>query len=290
METILVLTDFSAVSHYAASYACVLAKQLKVPTLVLYHSYQTVIAPSETITYLGDEESLKKVAMQALEDQGRALQDQLPMGTTLRYRTDTRLLDEASMVAAEEAAVMIVMGTTGKSKLQEMVSGSNAIQVCETSHLPVVLVPAEVLLEPIGSIVFACDMKETGGTLPTERLTNVLDMFPVPLSVLHVEKEEQGLLPEEVPEMVALNKLLQPYRPAYQSIKDDDTATGILEFAKQRPASIVLVIAKRHGFPSGLFHRSITKQLAFHTTIPLMVLQAKEKEPAPLPVIPLLEI
>jgi len=288
MKTILVLTDFSSASYHAASYACLLAKQLKISNIVLYHSYQPVIAPGETNVNTGDSESMEKEAMQALTEQTNSLQGQLPVDITINYRTDTNLLNEISIVAIEESAIMIVMGTTGKSKLEEMVAGSSAMLVCKNSYLPVVLVPDGIALEPINNILLAGDMKETDETLPTEQLTNLLELFNVPVSVLHVEKEEGDFSPSGVPEALRLNKLLQPFNPTYQSIKNDDTARGILDAAKQQPATAVLVIAKHYGFLSGLFHQSITKQLASNTTVPLIVLQTKEAEP--FPEIPLLEI
>jgi nucleotide-binding universal stress UspA family protein len=253
-----------------------------------------VIAPGETMVYIGDEESLRRVAVETLTELAGSLREQAPEGSNIRYRTDTTGLEDINEIAMAEGAEIIVMGTTGKGKLEEMVAGSNAIRVCEVSDFPVVLVPSDIPMQPVASIIFACDLKEVQETIPEEKIFKVLDAFHVPLSVIHIgkgkEKESQDLLNDQSEETKQLHKLFQNYNPVYRDIHHEDIATGILEFAKHEPASMVLLVAKKHGFPGGLFHRSITKQLAFHTPVPLLVLREKEEEAVLYPEMPLLEI
>ncbi len=289
MKTFLVLTDFSEAAYYAASYACVLGKQLGVSRIVLYHSYKAIITPGESIVYTGDEKELHSLAVKALEELAASLADQVPQGCDLKYITNTISLEEINRVTENENADMIIMGTTGKGKLEEMVAGSHAITVCEISDVPVVLAPSGLRMQAPSNIVFACDLKETE-RLPKEKITTLLDTFYLPISILHIQKEDKTMTPEESSETIELTQWLESYHPAYRDIENEDTVTGILEFAEGLTGSIILLIAKKHGFPSGLFHRSITKQLAFHSTSPLLVLREKEEDPIYVPVMPLLEI
>jgi nucleotide-binding universal stress UspA family protein len=240
-----------------------------------------VVTPGDTIEYIGDDETLHQVAEQALQDLCNSLRGQVPQGTSLRYFTDTRMLEEINEIALDEGAELIVMGVTGKGKLEEMVAGSHAIRVCEASDLPVVLVPAHIPMQPVSNLVFACDMEALQETLPRQNISKVLDTFHVPLSVVHVGKETEATK--------TLYGWLKDYNAAYHNIDQEDTGAAILDFAKGIPSPILLVVAKKHSFPTGLFHHSITKQLAFHATVPLLVLREKENE-VPLPVMPLLEI
>ncbi len=288
MKTFLVLTDFSEAAYYAASYACVLAKQLGVSRIVLYHSYKAIITPGESIVYTGDEKELHALAVKALEELAASLTDQVPQGVDLTYSTNTHSLEEINRVTTGENADMIIMGTTGKGKLEQIVAGSHAVTVCEISDVPVMLVPSGLRMQAPSHMIFACDMKETQ-RLPKEKITGLLDTFYLPLSILHIQKEEKEISSEESGETMELVNWLDPYHPAYLAIENEDTAAGILEYAEGLNGSIILLVAKKHGFPSGLFHRSITKQLAFHSTSPLLVLREKE-EATTVPIIPLLEI
>jgi nucleotide-binding universal stress UspA family protein len=277
MDTILILTDFSQAATYAATYACVLAKQLGSRSLVLYHTYQSVISTSESVTFIGDEESLRNEALGVLTDLGKDLQQELPEGTTIRYRADSMGLSEINKIAAEEGAWLIVMGTTGKSKLERMIAGSNAVSVCKTSYLPVILVPTHIEMQPVQNIIFGCDMKEIDETIPYVVLKKMLDIFHLPLTVVNVDYQDKNFTPEMPHETMKLHSLLEEYKPHYHNANYADIATGILAFASQFQSPVILLIAKSHNFPQSLFHHSITRQLAYTTPIPLLVLHEKNK-------------
>jgi nucleotide-binding universal stress UspA family protein len=279
MHTILVLTDFSEASAYAASYACIVARQLNASNIVLYHSYKSVVTPGESVVYTGDDDSMHHVAIDALIGLAASLSDQIPDGCDLRYQASTKSLEEINVITDEEKADLIVMGTTGKGKIESLVAGSHAITVCETSEIPVLLVPEHVPMDPVRTLVFACDMKETE-MLPKNCIDKMIREFHVPLSVLHVNNGKEA-------EDNALEEWLDVHNPEFHEVESDDTGKGILDFAAGAPGSLILVVAKKHGFPSGLFHKSITKQLAFESVTPLLVMRENE---APVPVMPLLEI
>jgi nucleotide-binding universal stress UspA family protein len=279
MHTLLVLTDFSEASAYAASYACILARQLNASNIVLYHTYKAVVTPGESVVYTGDEDSLRHVAVDALIGLSASLAEQVPEGCDLRYQATTRTLDEINTIIEDEHADLIIMGTTGKGKIESFVAGSHAIIVCETSEVPVVLVPAHVSMDPVSALVFACDMKETD-TLPKAQIDKLLRDFHVQLSVLHVNNGRKAA-------DNTLDEWLHHHTPQYHEVENEDTGKGILDFASGTPGSLILLVAKKHGFPSGLFHKSITKQLAFESMTPLLVIREEE---TPVPVMPLLEI
>src|SRR5476651_38952 len=115
MENILVLTDFSEAASYAASYACVLARQLNVRKIILYHSCEAVISPGgEGVIYTGNEESMQEMAREKLSGLAAALHEQVPEGTVIRCCTNGNVLEKINEVIVETGADMIVMGTTGK--------------------------------------------------------------------------------------------------------------------------------------------------------------------------------
>lgn len=289
MDTILVLTDFSGAAYYGASYACVLAKQFNIPNIVLYHSYRSVVSPGESVEFSGDENSLHGVAEKSISELALSLADQVPEGCDLRYRTDTGLLKEINTVIREEGAELVVMGTVGKGKLEQMVAGSNSIEVCENSDCPVVLVPMGIPMQPVCNIIFAFDLKEVEDKIPQGAINHLLKTIDVPLSVIHVGDGEGGFNDRESTANRQLHEWLDSKQAVYHEVRNSDVAAGILDFASQASGSMVLLVARKHGFPAGLFHRSITKQLASASTVPLLVFREVEQV-AILPEMPLLEI
>lgn len=50
-----------------------------------------------------------------------------------------------------------------------------------------------------------------------------------------------------------------------------------MDFAEDEDVDLVITIPKKFGFFESLFKRSVTKKLAYHTEIPLLILKGKEK-------------
>ena len=84
---------------------------------------------------------------------------------------------------------------------------------------------------------------------------------------------DQAHFGEKTPlDTVILHELLAPYNPSFHHTENEDTVEGIMEFALANQASMIILIPKNQGFLEGLFHRSVTKKLAYHSSIPLLVL------------------
>ena len=278
MKTLLVLTDFSKAAEYAASYACILAEQLKSNTIVLYHSYQVAIPVSEAVAFANDEEAMHQTSLQGLKDLEIQIKEKVPHGVVIRQRADMSGLSDIGSIAKEEGAELIVMGTSNKTKFEEIFLGSSAITVCKSSDYPIVLVPASVEMQPVSHIVFACDMKEVEKTIPATNFKKVLDSFKVPLSVLNVDDEgNKHFTPETSVSTITLHDILKDYNANYFNINNEDVVKGIIEFTKLNPAAIVLLILKRHNFIESLFYRSVTRKLAYETPFPLLVLREREE-------------
>jgi len=273
MKTLLVLTDFSKTSEVAALYACTLASQLQAKTIVLYHSYQAPIPVSDSLVWVNIDEALPQSAMESLQEFESRIKEKVPKGVVILHRTDSIRLTEVDRVAKDEEAGLIVMGTLSKTKFEEIVLGSNAIRVCESSDYPVVLVPAHITIQPAGQIAFACNMKEIEKTIPETKLKMILDEFKLPVSVLNVDYEDKHFTPDTPLNTMSLHNMLQHYDPAYYNINSENLINAILEFAKKHPASIILLISKRHNFMEGLFYRSLTRQLAYVSPLPLLILR-----------------
>jgi len=280
MKAILVLTDFSAAAGSAVSYACILSEQLKTEEIILFHSYQIPIPVSEASVFDSstDENNIRQTAVRDLENLELQVRKKISAHIAIRHRTDTSALGDINNVAQEEGAELIVMGTTGKSKLQEIILGSNAITVCKSSKYPVVLVPPHVSIQPARQIAFACDMKEVEKTIPVASLKKIVDEFNLPLNILNVDDEDKHFTAEMPLNAIKLYDMLTEYNPGYYNINNENVVGGIIEFAKHEPATLVLLISKRHNFMEGLFYRSLTRKLAYVTPFPLLVLREKEQQ------------
>src|SRR5439155_18904731 len=104
---LLVLTDFSKATEYVASYACILAEQLKSHTIVLYHSYEVAIPVSEAVAFANDDEAMHESSLQGLKDLEIQIKEKVPRGVVIRQRTDMSGLGDIDSIAKEEGAGLI---------------------------------------------------------------------------------------------------------------------------------------------------------------------------------------
>ncbi|MBI3883688.1 MAG: universal stress protein [Sphingobacteriales bacterium] len=279
MNTLLVLIDFSEASCYAAAYACILARQFKSNRIVLLHKYQDKLTISETEYFEGNSDFLHEKAMIALEElalsQQAAVAD--PGLITFNYRADYGPLDDINEIAAEEGAQLLVLGTTGKTKMQEILIGSNAMNISKYSSVPVVLVPPKIEMQPVQKIIFACDFK-VEATFPKTIIKKLLDEIHLPITIVNVDKGNTNTTATgNCTDNAELNELMSDYNPTYNYISNTDTVTGILEFAAAHINPLILLVIKEHGL-QGLFHQSITRQLTRNTPIPLLILNEYKNE------------
>ena len=276
METLLILTDFSPAAEHAALYACTLAEHLKSKTMVLYHSYEAGVFFDEGTAVINEKDTLSQVSLRNLQEVESHIKEKIPHNTVIRLRTDTFALSDIDIVAKEEGASLIIMGTVNKNKLEEIVMGSSALTVCKSSDYPVVLVPAHVKTQIPQNIIFACDLKEVEKTIPVTKLKVLLNELKLPLNILNVEDETKYHVTETEPAAENLNNILKEYDPEYYNIKSANVVEGIIEFSKQYEATLVLLISRRQHFMEGLFYRSLTRKFAPITPFPLLILRENE--------------
>lgn len=271
MKTIIVPTDFSETAYNAARYAIGLAQQLGVSKIILYHAYELIVPIPDlpTAVPMVNMEDLRDASIEGLHKMKNELAGELPAPISLLVRADNHLLAaNIDQVCKEEEVDLIVMGITGGSQLEEILVGSNTVDVVKNSSYPVIVVPTSASFSPIKKIVFACDLRKVAKTTRKEPLHKLLDAFTPELLVLNIQKEgKEHMHPEENQE---LDNMLHNYNPQYHFVDHPSVAEGITAFAEKQSADLLLIIPKKHGLFDSIFKRSNTSRIAFHTNVPLL--------------------
>jgi nucleotide-binding universal stress UspA family protein len=275
MKTIIVPTDFSETSYNAARYALGLARQMSTARVVLYHAYELIVPIPDVPTSVPmvNPDELRSASLEGLEKMKRELVSLLPENTALEYRAENHLLpSNIDEVARQEQADLVVMGITGGSQLEEILVGSNTIDVVKHTTCPVIIVPASARFSPIRKIVFACDFRKVVETTPIQPLKRLLSVFKPELHVLNIDHESKHFTSDTPYETLMLDTLLEGYDPQFHFIDHTNVVQGIMDFAAKQQADLILIIPKKHGLFDHIFKRSRTTQLAFHTHIPLLAI------------------
>ncbi len=276
MKTIVVLTDFSDAAFNAARYAAALTHQLGTSDMILYHSYQFRYKTKSLPEFMpAGSVELYNESVKDLEDLKSKLQPLVNEKTTIEIRTDERpLIDAEQLIAEQQNAGLVVMGITGKSNLEQILVGSNAINVAKECSAPLLIVPKEATFESIKRILFACDLRKISNTTPVNTVKTFVHALKAKLVILNVEpKEWDHFNQDTVSQQSLLHKQWDDEKPEYHYINHDDAADGIMGFALDHDIQVVITVPQKYGLFESLFHRSLTKKLAFHTTIPLLLLK-----------------
>ncbi|PUZ26838.1 Nucleotide-binding universal stress protein, UspA family [Chitinophaga costaii] len=276
MKTILIPTDFSDTAYNAARYALDLARQAGTTRVVLYHAYELIIPDPEVPDHIPVimPEELKEASDKGLALMHSKLQPILPAGVTLVCRSENQLLSAfIDQVAREEQANLIVMGITGGSGLEELLLGSNALDVMKETHTPLIIVPNGATFTSIDTVVFACDFRKVTENMPVRFLKQLLQVFRARLFVVNVDHEKRHFTAQTPFETLVMDTLLADFNPEYRFLENENVVDGIISFAEAEKAGIIVTLPRQHGFLAGLFRRSHTRQLAFHSHIPLLVIR-----------------
>lgn len=276
MKTLLVLTDFSDVAMHAAEYACHLSLQFKSEKIILLNAYNaiqpvaqqplTMVSDQETRLEISGKMDKMKIALQALANPYTEIKFTAAEGTASGL---------VNFISGQENADMVIMGITYKTGVERVISGSTTTEVIESSEYPVLIVPPNASMHDLKTIVLATDVKEVEDSMPVDEIKKVLNPTNAKLVVLNVDKDDKNISGKTTTELLSLNRLLQEYHPEYHYVNDENIIDGIAHFAENINASLVIVMHEKKDFFSRLFHQSVSKRLAFYSSVPMLSIRKK---------------
>lgn len=274
MKTILVPTDFSETAKNATLYALHLGNQLKATKLILYNACEEPMPTDMNmgpINFIGVDATIEasKIALQKFEN--KVIAECPTQMEIVRKSEYTFLSNDINELTASLGADLIVMGVTGGGKLQETLVGSNAVHAARHSVIPVIIIPPGAKFSPIEQILLACDFKKVVETTPVVPIKEILDATHAKLFILNIDHNQKDFDAETPFESLMLNEFFHAYDPQYHFSQNPDFIEGVNEYALKESVDLIITIPKKHGLLDGLFSRNHTKELAFHSHVPLMM-------------------
>ena len=262
---VLLPTDFSENASLATQFALDIAQRTNGYIMAL-HAYDVPHYERSMTTSLLVE--MKKSAEQNMaEFEGHSLAESgIEYDSHVMIGNPIRLCRE---MVQKHNLDMVVMGTKGASGIEEFLIGSNAASVIHNVEVPVLVVPPGSHVKEIKRIVLATDLEFKTKKPPLERLAKFARVYGAEIFLLHIQDKDG--IPGGTRELIAdaMGDVKHSYHIASQK---DDIEKAILDFCEQKETDVVSAISKRYGFFQGLFHKSLTSKLAYHSNIPLLAL------------------
>lgn len=275
MKKILVPIDFSDVAANAYRFAQKLAGEEATEVKVI-HAYHPSFDYSNPYLDMpaAEFESVKRELMKNfLEEHTVAESGRGAVAAMAKPKTELCIgFAGEEVVRLSKEVDLVVMGTTGQGNLMEQVFGSVSTHVARNAHCPVLLIPGSCRCQGFREIVFASNYNAADEAI----LQQVMEMAGAGHANVHfVHVEAEAGKPYSVAK-VEFEQAVRENMPGigYTSveIKCSDIEEGVVKYAEDIGADLIAMGTLRRGFLENLFHRSITKRMAFHTRVPLLVL------------------
>lgn len=281
MKKILVPTDFSPNAAKAIDYAVQISK-LNQATIYIIHACDLLDTTFKDKLELKEEynkhitdEAFTKLEMirQSIEDtEGVLVNTQLYNGPV----TDTVLT-----AAKEHEVDLIVMGTLGHSGIKERIFGSKTASVIGRTDIPVIAIPLEYeWSEPKKFLLAINHAAEAAGIV--DPVFDLARIFKAETEVAIFTYEDFTVAVEYPEHTKEIGRIETALKNRYSDVTiHPEHLSGqrfgetLEEFIKEKEIDLLAMITHKRNLVSGIFHRSMTKRMAYHTRVPLLAIPAR---------------
>ena len=270
MKTFIVPTDFSETALNAAKFAVQMAAGVENAEVILYNVFDDIKSSTVDAAVKANVISRHELMIAILEKMQVALYELAPVRMRIAAEPG-ELMKNLPAFAEAEKADMIVMGINGASRLAQVFMGSNAINIISETNCPVLIVPPEASFHGMKKILLASDFKNVSESIPASSITRVLNMFKPELHIANVDQEHYVELTEDYKkEKEKLDEMFAAFEPNYAFLRFYDFEEGIDTYVKDMDINMIITVPRKHSFLAKVFKTSHTRELAFHTNVPLL--------------------
>lgn len=279
MKNILVPTDFSENSLKAAIYAAEIAKRTGA-TVTFLHSVPLGGEKLDEPLPLYDK--YKNLVLEEVQNELEkfragvaAVYPSLKTSTVIK---DGAVVDSIVEFSESNKIELVVMGTKGASGIKEVLIGTVATAAISHSNVPVLVVPGDYEIEQPDGILFATHHFETNKKL----LSIIIELARIFSAMVHVvvfidlgtaysgqliENNERlteylGFLTKNYPDVKFRGEVIDG--------KDFENAIELYHLHHQTDMAAMITYPK--GFWEKVFHKSVTRRMAFHSTTPVLAI------------------
>ena len=270
---IVVLTDFFALSNHALSYAAGLAVPLKAHLVLLHVRHDGLLSPKEYAHNAAQPDE------QQMQQNLHKLADSQPVPTEVEISEDF-LPDAVAGAVRHHQPQLLVLGRPGTAVAPIEVVAGAAMDLLRSVPYPLLIVPTVGWGDfPPRRLVLAVDGDEFTLYENQAIIARLLAALNATLTILYVttQKDPGAAAGHRVRHAVTksgFEDLTQGAAP--HMVYHSHAAEGILQGANELNADMLLVVARRHSLLGSLFHRSVTAQLIGESSLPILLLPAKD--------------
>lgn len=277
MKNILLPTDFSDNSWNAIQYAIQLYKDeectfhlLNVYTPIIYHVEYVLINPAQF--GLGDDE--RDESQKRLTELTLKILDRFSNNPKHKFETIARfdtLITGITELIEERGIDLIVMGTKGATGANEILFGSNTVQVFEEITCPILAIPSSFEYETPQEILFPTDLEVDDTRSKLNILRELAVLHNSSIHIMHVSTGND-LTEAQENNKLQLTALFDTVDYIFHDFEDMEVADAIAEFQEKHKINLLVMINNKHSFFENLFFKNTINQIGFYVNVPFLVI------------------
>lgn len=277
MEHILVPTDFSATSKGAYQYALHMARNFN-SNIKVVHVYHPSYDPGQPLGANANVMMLepKKRLMKKFIHQSESGEGEGSVDTLIDVKSEIVsgfAAEEIVRISKTEEIDLIVMGTTGENTILEKVFGSISSDVSKQVNCPVLLVPNGAKFKAYRNIAYASDFEKIDSQV-MEKIVDFAGRFSAGINLVDVhESKEKGRYKVTEQELEQqLSERLPKLKFKMAEVESSSIWEGLNLYAADNEIDLLVMVTKHRKFWDNLVHKSITRQVAVHSKVPILIL------------------
>lgn len=283
MKRILVPTDFSEEARNAYEVAIAIARRTGAAIKLLHvveGQYYTPNFSATGDTMVGNDSMEQVFMMQLLEVTKGRMQELLKTvphpGVDVVQEVDVdKPISKIKRIIEEDQVDLVVMGSKGSSGLDEFLIGSNTEKVVRTATCPVLTVKHRIKDFDVREIVLASDFKREV-RYAMDRFKAFQQLFGARMHLVYINTpgafESSGNLRQKLEDAAEKYGLRNYTINVYNDVMEED---GILHFANDIKADMIMMATHGRTGLSHLLSGSIAEDLVNHTPIPVLTFHLK---------------
>jgi len=264
IRNILILTDLSETATDLLRYGWQLAQALSAKVWVQHVYYFPPDLAGDVLVPVDAMERYEQQAYVKLEKLTESIAS-APESPVQCFVVRGDLVVQANRAIDQHRIDLLLVGNRGGG-LSSNILGSRTLKLIYHANCPVLSVPQQATFQPFHRIAFATDWHRTSEK-NISQLRNLVKQFNAHLDVIHVSTSEKAAESDEATSQV--NQV--PGTLHY--LWSEHIEEGLQEHIEQHQNDLLVLIPHQHSFFDRLFQKSITRQMVYHSQIPLLTLR-----------------
>ena len=277
MKRILVPTNFSTQAGWAIEVATYLTRRSNAE-LVLLHVVEYPATESFDAESEGNdlEHDVQGALLRKLTIRNRMYLNELESNLSAIGISVIKVIRKGNLLHAIKTVVfdynidLVVMGTTRRSKIEEVLDKSRTEQVVKFSQAPVLAVREKPSRNQFRNIVYATSLSSNGTALP-EILTNAERLYGAKVHIATVNTPKLSRTANELEkEMEGFARKYKLENYSINILNDKSEDAGIVRFAERIGADLIVIATHGRKELSHEIQGNIPQDLVNHSSIPVL--------------------